>query len=372
MKVAIHGFYGAGNAGDDAILHAMIQTLKSINQSMEIVVIVRSQKIKAYYGDDRIKTVSGFDHFSIFKELQECKLLLVGGGGLFQDYNEFKPYDLFKNQKGAINYYLVPILLAKMLDVKTMLYAVGIGPLQKEESRKTMAWIANIVDEFTVRDQHSIHLLRELGVKNSKLSADPAIGLQTEKLPSHSDKQKSMHKKIGINIRNWSFDTTKSQNAIQTMLEVLNELQRKQPAEFMIFPFNSLPSEIQLATSFANKLNGRKRIIPYNMSPTKYKEICRDLDLMIGMRLHANIFAIGAEVPSIGISYDPKVKGFFQECELEDLCFNLHDVTALKLNQLIQNVLTNNTYWKEKVHIACKQLIHRETVNKVALSQMLK
>ncbi|MEW5935139.1 MAG: polysaccharide pyruvyl transferase family protein, partial [Bacillota bacterium] len=38
-----------------------------------------------------------------------------------------------------------------------------------------------------------------------------------------------------------------------------------------------------------------------------------ELDLVIGMRLHALIFAVAAGVPVVGVSYDPKVESFLAE-----------------------------------------------------------
>ncbi|MBK9203411.1 MAG: polysaccharide pyruvyl transferase family protein [Candidatus Obscuribacter sp.] len=39
----------------------------------------------------------------------------------------------------------------------------------------------------------------------------------------------------------------------------------------------------------------------------------RAADLLIGMRLHSLIMALSAEVPVIGIAYDPKVKAVMEE-----------------------------------------------------------
>ncbi|TES46075.1 hypothetical protein E2L07_19755 [Halalkalibacterium halodurans] len=180
MKVLIHGFYGAGNAGDDAILHVIINQLQSINKNVEVTVVIRSKQLKPYYGTANVNYILGLNFEEITKVLKESSLLIVGGGGLFQDYNESHPENLFHNQEGALNYYLAPIILAKMLNVKTMLYGVGIGPLSQEDSLKTMKWIADIVDAITVRDQDSFQILNSLGITKHVLSADPALQLRAD------------------------------------------------------------------------------------------------------------------------------------------------------------------------------------------------
>ncbi|AST90631.1 polysaccharide pyruvyl transferase family protein [Sutcliffiella cohnii] len=372
MKVLIHGFYGAGNAGDDAILHSIINTLKDLDKEVEVTVTTRSNNISAYYDQENTTSILGSDIKGITSKLKDCNLLIVGGGGLFQDYNSFSPENIFINQQGALNYYSYPIILAKMLNVKTMLYAVGIGPLYQEDSKQTMRWIAEIADNITVRDTYSYELLRKLGVTKHVLAADPAIKLPSKlstvakKLTKNSPNELN----IGLNMRNWSYAEEELIKIQGNLLNYLNSIANKYAIKYYIMPFNKLPSEVKKAKELAELLNGNAEVITYDNSPERYKYVCGKLDLMIAMRLHASIFAIYEGVPSIGISYDGKVGQFFNELQLNDYCFEFNNPNYDKLYEKIEDCLKRPTFHKKIQQNKRKGLIEREDNNRKSLIEI--
>ena len=275
MKVFIHGFYGAGNAGDDAILHAIVDRLKQINANITVAVSIRSKNIKAYFGEESIEYVLGTDIAGVSKIIKESSLVIVGGGGLFQDYNSFEPENLFFRQKGAINYYSYPIIIAKMLNIKVMLYAVGIGPLKSSSSQTAMKWIADNVDEITVRDQQSYQLLQDLGVAHHTLSADPVITLDSIPATLPSCLAKPSGFKVGLNLRNWSYSTEKLKEMEHRLIPLLNKLAIDQSIHYYIFPFNNLPSEMEKAKQLAKQ--GANVAITYVASEAKAAAVVNEL-----------------------------------------------------------------------------------------------
>ncbi len=372
MRVLIHGFYGAGNAGDDAILHSIIDTLREINPTVKIAVTVFSNNIRPYYGDVPLRTISGSDFKSISNELKNCSLLIVGGGGLFQDYNTFKPENLFLNQKGALNYYTAPIILAKMLNVKCMLYGVGIGPLNSQEAKGAMKWVSQIVDGITVRDTYSSNFLTSLGISKHVLAADPAIKLQSS---THSTYHQLLKKSesqinIGLNLRNWPYDKENAKKLEEEIIGVLNHYSKHKKLHYYIMPFNKLPSEIEKSKQLEYKLNGKATVIPYNMSPCEYKELCKNLDLMIAMRLHASIFSLSECIPSIGISYDEKVKQFYNELNIGEQCLLLETFDSNSLINLMNDSLNNSDKLKKKITSNMDLLLKREQLNKKTISKI--
>lgn len=66
-----------------------------------------------------------------------------------------------------------------------------------------------------------------------------------------------------------------------------------------------------------------------------------NMDLMIGIRLHALIFAGVMGTPMIGISYDPKIDRFLKSID-EDVVGDLENVTVEALMQEI------NAKWNNK------------------------
>ena len=92
------------------------------------------------------------------------------------------------------------------------------------------------------------------------------------------------------------------------------------------------------------------KVFPYNSS-IEEKILCiKKSKLMIGMRLHALIFAATVNTPMIGISYDPKIDSFLklvnQSCvgSVDD-----NNWDGEKLSKLAFNILNNYNESKKEL-----------------------
>ncbi|MFS2173859.1 polysaccharide pyruvyl transferase family protein [Priestia megaterium] len=376
MQILIHGFYGASNAGDDGILHSIIERLYTLENNPKIVVVVRSKARKAYFGEHNIHTILGTDLDEVYKEVSQSDLIIIGGGGLLQDYTGFNPINLFNGGKGAINYYSVPLIFAKMLKKKTMFYAIGIGPFYTHEAASASSWLVELADIVTVRDKQSIKILEDIGCTKAVLSADPAVNLASTIKPleffSLEKLNLSQKKLVGINFRLWNFTENATENVYKLLLEVSKYLIANHNVHILVIPFNKSLKEIKLMEKFTNELpKGSSDIVYYNYSPAEFKSLCSHLDIMIAMRLHASIFSMGEGVPSIGIAYDPKVTEFFGELKLSELTVPLKNASADKVIDIAEDLLKNKLDWKDKVNLAFNKLKDREKVNIKLLKEYL-
>ena len=82
-KIVISGYYGFANAGDEAMLAAIVKALRSTENSVKLTVISGNPQITAAkYG---VASIHRFNPLEIFLSLRSCDLLLSGGGSLLQD-----------------------------------------------------------------------------------------------------------------------------------------------------------------------------------------------------------------------------------------------------------------------------------------------
>ncbi|MCL2031440.1 MAG: polysaccharide pyruvyl transferase family protein, partial [Oscillospiraceae bacterium] len=81
--VLICGAYGHGNAGDDAILEAIVQEMREIDAEMPIWVLSRTpRETQARFG---IGSVHIFNVFGFLRIMRRTRLYISGGGSLIQD-----------------------------------------------------------------------------------------------------------------------------------------------------------------------------------------------------------------------------------------------------------------------------------------------
>ena len=152
MKILLSGYYGFDNAGDDAVLFAIVQALREMVKDGKITVLSNQpEKTAKEFG---VNAVNRWGKKEIFRAVRNCDVLISGGGSLLQDVTS----------KNGILYYLGIIKLAQMLGKKVMVYAQGIGPIREPRNRKLTAKILYKVQAITVRDFESRTEPLEMGV----------------------------------------------------------------------------------------------------------------------------------------------------------------------------------------------------------------
>src|SRR5450830_146125 len=83
MKIALSGYYGFDNAGDEALLNAITSSIRRLAPDAEFVVFSGSpEKTASQHG---IRAVYYKSPASVWRELRDADLLISGGGSIFQD-----------------------------------------------------------------------------------------------------------------------------------------------------------------------------------------------------------------------------------------------------------------------------------------------
>lgn len=343
--VMISGYYGFGNSGDDAILLAIIDNLRNIKKDIRIVVLSKNPKdTSANYGVD---SIDRFNLFEVVRTMRQTKLFLNGGGNLIQDVTSTR----------SLMYYLSTIHLAKRMGLKIMLYANGIGPVSRHSNRYFTSKAINLVDVITLREEASSLELEALGIKKPEIivTADPALGLK----PVDSGEIENIFSKegisadctlVGFSIRKWAGYDVYSQIIAQTA----DYLEEKYNAKSVFIPLH-FPSDLSVAEDIASKMKHDPFIIRNSYGVGKTLGIIKKLDMVLGMRLHALIYAVSLSVPTIGLIYDPKVQGFLEYVK-QPSGGNVADLDLESLKKLIDEVWNKKDEIKQQLEEGNKLL----------------
>ena len=197
-NVVVSGYYGSKNAGDEAMLAAMIEVLSDLEPKLNITVIsANPEDTKKRHG---VHAISWIDLGAIVSALRKADLMISGGGSLLQNVTSGR----------SLYYYLGIICLARMLGTKVMLYAQGIGPVYGGFARWLMTTISSRVSLITVRDNGSLEELKSLSIAKPpiEVTADPVLaihpvdrGIGRAILKKyHADGAKPV---VGISVREW-------------------------------------------------------------------------------------------------------------------------------------------------------------------------
>ena len=302
-NIVISGYYGFGNAGDEAMLCAIIDAIRKEEADAHITVI--SGNPKETSKKHNINAVGTFSAFGILKAIANSDLVISGGGSLLQDATSIR----------NTYYYLSIMSLAKMMGKKVMLYSQGIGPLNRPSTRRAVGFVLRFVDTITVRDSISKEELESLGIEDVEVTADAVLAMQPADLSigahilegytSKLSESIEQPKKIGVAVRSWKEDTEYR----EALANVLSRLQEQDNVKIVFIPM-SHPEDTKEAKIIASYMPKGAIVLEGPFSTEEQVSLSGNVDLMIGIRLHALVFSSLMGKPVIGISYDPKITSF--------------------------------------------------------------
>lgn len=328
-QVVICGAYGRGNAGDDAILLAILTELRTIDPGLSFQVFSRNP------AETRLRyRVNSFYIFNVFKAIHHfkgAKLSINGGGSLMQDVTSSR----------SLWFYLWTLSAAKRHGCPVIMYGCGIGPIRSSGNRARAAKVINrYVDAITLRDPNSLKELESMGVTNPKiiLSADTTVILPAAPddvvdgiLESRGIPANGQY--VGFALRPWpNFEEKVSH--IAAAADYVYEKYGMTPVFF--------PLEPRLDIEASKRVIFRMKA-PYHLITDAYPAsqtigILSRMNAVVSMRLHGLIFSAGQGIPLVGIVYDQKVSSFLSYIG-QDLYEALDSLTADSLKALIDQAL---------------------------------
>ena len=329
------GYYGFGNIGDEAILATILADFRDRRPDLRIV--VASGNPAGTAADHAVEAIAWNDMAAIHRAVQAADLVIVGGGGLFHDYWGVDPDSFLTGRHWGVAYYAGPALLAVLYGKRLMLYAVGAGPLYSSFGVKFTRLAAQAAEVITVRDAGSRALLEEIGAGAGKtrVTADPAFRFRAASpasLASAVAEGFALRRPVlGVAPRFWSVGVHPD-FLEREMAAALDLFVEQTGGSVVLVPFQNLSGERENDRATAARIVDSMRLREHvaiaegPASPGQVYGWLKDCDVVLGMRLHALIFAAAAGVPAVALSYDPKVDAIVGQLDL--LSIDVKGVTA--------------------------------------------
>ena len=361
--VILCGAYGQDNAGDEAVLKAMLAELRAIDPELPLWVMTR--KPRQVRKSCRVGAIFTFNVPAFCRRMRKCQLYANGGGSLMQDVTSNR----------SLWFYLFTLFAAKRMGCRVMMYGCGIGPIQSPRNRKRAGRaIDKNVDVITLRDQASWQELESLGVKRPRieLSADPAVTLSPAP-PEEAEtvleqaglRPREGQRYLGVTVRPWPGFEEK----LSVFAQAIDYACEKHGLLPVFIPIESR-MDVAAAKQVAALLQKTSAVIlPPCASPELAIALSARMDVVLSMRLHALIFAAARGVPLVGVVYDPKVSAFL-DCVDQDLYVQLEQVTIQGLCALL-DAAVDRMQDRAALEAKTARLVQLEEVNRVLAAQLL-
>jgi len=282
---------------------------------------------------------------NILRAISRADLVVIGGGGLLQDYlpNFYRPY-------------IRTAIVAKALRKKVVWFGVGAYPPRTETFRRWMAGLGHVSDLVSVRDEPSFGALRQAGFGgNVRVIADPAFAHE-------AGCNLAVPSRVCISLRPWwnikevfgVFDTARLEGFGCIVAQSLDRFVEETSAEIFMLPMQKCELEDDAAFEawVANKMTHKDHVtlLPYR----GFREVLHFLgtcSMTVGMRLHSLVLSAALGVPTVGIAYDPKIKAVMRALQREDYLVDAGDVSSATLSETLIRAWEqrNNDTWRASI-----------------------
>lgn len=383
MRIIFDGAYGIKSFGDDAPLISLVSYFKNKFEKLDAVVVSRNSDENPYarYG---IRSIPGIEYDAkadsigrwfrgfnvdddrsdlknLYNELKGSQLLVLGAGNFINDYT----IDLVR---GPLPRLLIMHLLARMVSVPIYWFGMSAGPINTELGRRYAYLASTLASKITLRDEYSYKLLQRIGIsRDMKVVPDVVYAFPVNTLPvkdkfsAYKEAHKNKNGVIAISVRGVSESMGMSYgNFIVAMAELCDRLVSIYGMSVLFIP--------QCIYDKGEKIEDDRFVASQIIEKTKLKDNMHSVDddinaedcislyknskAAICLRLHGNVFAVKNSVPTVGISYNPKVLSFYKFISLDNCCIDLKEFQIYSVINLVSFVQKN----KAAFHLAAKKL----------------
>jgi polysaccharide pyruvyl transferase CsaB len=361
-RLLLSGYFGLDNLGDEAIFESMVADFRREQPDVKLTALVASPDRARRLG---VKTLPRKHLPSIIKAIRACDVFVSGGGGLIQD----------STGPGSVAYYLGLLRLAAWMTKPTFLYAQGFGPVRTPWGQRMCRWMAPSITLATFRDDDSVAEFRRMSGNRvpTYLTADPALllppcppkelgellqseGLQGEisRLDGPTGAHSDSGPLVAVTVRPWA------NFAISEVAQALQQFHDQYKARYVLLAFHP-EQDLSVCRDLKSRLQAPCHLLDPSWQPAHVAGFLRCCDLVVGMRLHSLILAAGAQIPCIGLSYDPKVERFAQRAGSVPL--KLEDLSSSSLFKALQHLFTGRHHARQtaKPRIEAMEAAARKT-----------
>ncbi len=328
MKFFLFGYFGRNNFGDEAILHSFLGWCRGRLPGARFRVLTANPECTARrYG---VEPVAKTDLRGVWRAVCWSDVIVAPGGGIFQDSSSVR----------SVVYYLGILMLGRLIGRPVFMLSQGMGPLERGWVRKLVGWgLDRCVRRVWVRDERALEFMGEFEMERTRygLGADMVFSLEDVRdEPRPGGAGGSL--RVAVSLR-----PCEGLDHVSGVLQgCLLRMCKERPVELHLFAFDS-EEDVSPTNRFAEetrratpgldvRIFGASRKKPLDIN--EVLEAIGGMDVVVGMRLHSLVFAALKGVPFVGLSYDPKVKAFSEECS-QPVVADLASASAVELDSAI-------------------------------------
>jgi len=313
-RVLVLGYYGFGNAGDDAIGTAAVQHLERESTHDKILATVGPMSL---FEQKNTETIP-YSLRSIFTAAASVDRLVLTGGTHFHTRGKFS------DRIQVFSFYILLVFWAKLWRTRVDMVAHGIGPIKGVLFRYITATVLRLVDTVSVRDpqsQETLDSLRWLDTAETVLGFDlaPLLDAPTEDERTEVRKPELDGLTVGVSLTpayEKYYDTPeRDERLVRKVAEAIgasgDASHRIERVVIFVLHTGEFNDDVSMSAKLEAELEEyTTELRPYRNDPASFIDSMEDVDRFIGMKYHSLVFSFLQEIPTLAIAYHPKCRSF--------------------------------------------------------------
>ncbi|MDD6255495.1 MAG: polysaccharide pyruvyl transferase CsaB [Eubacteriales bacterium] len=364
INVLLSGYYGFGNAGDEAILGSVYENIMSMGRNTAVSVLVANpEKNRGRYP---FRMIDRFNIPAVRKAVTESDVVVSGGGSLLQDRT---------STKSLIYYTWIMNEAAK--HSRLVMYANGIGPVIRAKNRARVRGAVEKAGLITLRDSKSADTLREMGVTDKELhvTADPVFAYKGADVYRAKNKSDELLKEklpetgadrpfVAVSLRDWQAADPDFDSKTAELCDFIHE---KSGME-IVFIVMQRPNDEDISRRVMGLMNSRAFLLNDYEGTDDLMGITGRASFILCMRLHTLIFAAHMGVPTLGIVYDPKVREYLGMLGMPS-AGSVEKFDIDEAEEKAADMIENREKYAERIRAASEQLAEKSEDNRILLEK---
>lgn len=362
FNIVFDGAFSIDSAGDDAPLAFMVHELSKRIESPRFSALVRHPewRLGRRLG---VETVSNLEHESkaasagrwfrglnfsdsragleaVANVVASADLLILGAGNFLTEVG----IDVLR---GHLPRFVAMSLAAQMSQTPTMLFGLSANRLRNPWTVRAAQWLLHSANAVTFRERIAIENLASSGVRipDHVLLPDPALGAPSAPIDAGAKILAGEHiprtsgRRLALAPRDLSWmGPEASDRHERQQIELIDRWCREAGNDVLIVPQctysvdgprtddREVGRRLRAGCRFPERTHSLQGRYDYD----EIESVYREADCAVTTRLHGSVFAARMGVPVVGLAYEDKVSGFFDQMRLPEACM-IWDAPAAKI-----------------------------------------
>lgn len=321
-KVALTGWFGSDNLGDELILQALVEAVQA-RGGEPLAVSINADYTRRLHGIKSLVHRSVTHHRALVRQLRHADAMLVAGGII---QSETSPWN--------IAFHASRLRAAARAQCPVTTLGIGVGRVASRLNRSLARYALGPADALVVRDQASVNRLHGWGLHNAIAGADPVLGLKSPQVQPDDT--------VCIILRlpnHQGLKTAAAKSRARPDPALLDRL--AQAVEAVVSTTGLVPRFVafdcrrdhRLHQSVAERLSVEAEVTAPTLNNV-LTEVGRSR-LVITMRYHGAITALLHDRPAVLLNYSPKMASLAAEGSANGSWAPTVDVNRITAQQLV-------------------------------------